>query len=58
MPSLTEPLEFIFIDAVKEEYPDYLPHAVRLLRPGGVDTASLCLNFHSSRYWSRIWAGR
>ena len=30
MPSLTEPLEFIFIDAVKEEYPDYLPHAVRL----------------------------
>lgn len=36
LPSLTEPVDFIFIDAVKEEYPDYLPHAVRLLRPGGV----------------------
>lgn len=36
LPSLTEPVEFIFIDAVKEEYPDYFPHVVRLLRPGGV----------------------
>ncbi len=36
LPTLVDPVEFVFIDAVKSEYPDYLPHAIRLLRPGGV----------------------
>ena len=28
--------DMVFLDAVKTEYPDYLAHARRLLRPGGV----------------------
>ena len=28
--------DLVFCDAVKQEYPDYLPEALRLLRPGGV----------------------
>jgi predicted O-methyltransferase YrrM len=28
--------DIVFIDALKSEYPDYLEHAKRLLRPGGV----------------------
>ncbi len=36
LPKFTEPVDLIFIDAVKPEYPEYLPHAVRLLRPGGL----------------------
>lgn len=28
--------DLIFLDAIKTEYPDYLPHAKRLLRPGGL----------------------
>ncbi len=28
--------DLVFCDAVKKEYPDYLPEALRLLRPGGV----------------------
>jgi predicted O-methyltransferase YrrM len=34
-----EPFDFIFIDAEKVEYPQYLEHAKRLLRPGGIITA-------------------
>lgn len=36
LPAMSGPMDFIFIDAVKSEYPDYLTHAARLLRPGGV----------------------
>lgn len=28
--------DLIFLDAIKSEYPDYLPHAKKLLRPGGL----------------------
>ena len=28
--------DIVFIDAMKSEYPEYLEHAKRLLRPGGV----------------------
>jgi predicted O-methyltransferase YrrM len=28
--------DLVFIDAAPAEYPDYLPHATRLLRPGGL----------------------
>jgi predicted O-methyltransferase YrrM len=31
-----EAYDLVFIDAVKAEYPDYLPHARRMLRPGGL----------------------
>jgi len=29
-------VDVVFLDAIKAEYPDYLPHARRLLRPGGL----------------------
>lgn len=29
-------VDLVFLDAIKSEYPDYLPHAKRLLRPGGL----------------------
>jgi len=28
--------DLVFLDAIKSEYPDYLPHAKHLLRPGGL----------------------
>jgi predicted O-methyltransferase YrrM len=37
LPRLTDgAYDLVFCDAVKQEYPDYLAEAVRLLRPGGV----------------------
>jgi predicted O-methyltransferase YrrM len=37
LPRLTDgAYDLVFCDAVKSEYPDYLPEALRLLRPGGV----------------------
>lgn len=35
--------DIVFLDAVKAEYPDYLEHARRLLRPGGVLVADNAL---------------
>ncbi|MFI4914958.1 MAG: O-methyltransferase [Phycisphaerales bacterium JB060] len=29
-------VDLVFLDAIKSEYPDYLPHAKKLLRPGGL----------------------
>lgn len=36
MKSLSEPFDFIFIDAAKAQYIHYLPEAVRLLAPEGI----------------------
>jgi predicted O-methyltransferase YrrM len=37
LPRLTDSgYDLVFVDAVKTEYPRYLEHGVRLLRPGGV----------------------
>jgi predicted O-methyltransferase YrrM len=37
LPRLTDgAYDLVFCDALKQEYPDYLPEALRLLRPGGV----------------------
>ena len=36
LPQLADRVDFVFIDAVKSEYPQYFAHVVRLLRPGGV----------------------
>lgn len=36
MQSLTEPFDFIFMDAAKAQYIYYMPEAIRLLTPGGV----------------------
>lgn len=33
---LDQSYDLVFLDAVKAEYPQYLDHALRLLRPGGV----------------------
>ena len=33
---LRGPYDIVFIDADKDEYPQYLTHAIRLTRPGGV----------------------
>lgn len=38
-----ESYDLVFVDAVKEEYPDYLPHARRMLRPGGLLVADNAL---------------
>lgn len=34
--SLTGPFDLVFLDANKDEYPQYLAEAARLLRPGGL----------------------
>lgn len=34
--SLTGPFDLVFLDANKDEYPEYLAEAARLLRPGGL----------------------
>ena len=39
--------DLVFIDAAKHEYPEYLDHAMRLLRPGGVVLAD-----------NILWSGR
>lgn len=39
--------DLVFIDAVKEEYPQYLTHALRLAQPGGVILAD-----------NVLWSGR
>lgn len=39
--------DIVFVDAVKSEYPDYLEHARRLLRPGGLLVAD-----------NVLWSGR
>jgi predicted O-methyltransferase YrrM len=39
LPRLAGPYDLAFLDAVKAEYPRYLDHALRLLRPGGVVAA-------------------
>lgn len=36
LPLLTEQYDFIFMDAVKSKYADFLPHCVRLLKKGGI----------------------
>jgi predicted O-methyltransferase YrrM len=36
LPTLKGPYDLCFIDAVKAEYPGYLGHAMRLVRPGGL----------------------
>lgn len=48
LPALVEELgegsvDLVFLDAIKTEYPGYLPHAKKLLRPGGVLTADNAL---------------
>jgi predicted O-methyltransferase YrrM len=37
--TLEEPFDFVFIDADKQRNPEYLEHALRLTRPGGVIVA-------------------
>ena len=36
MQSLTGPVDLVFLDANKDQYPAYLAEAVRLIRPGGL----------------------
>ncbi|MCL2852794.1 MAG: O-methyltransferase [Defluviitaleaceae bacterium] len=36
LPTLTDPFDFIFMDAAKGQYHLFFPECVRLLRPGGV----------------------
>lgn len=36
LPRMKGPYDIVFIDAAKEEYPDYLEHAFRLTRPGSI----------------------
>jgi predicted O-methyltransferase YrrM len=42
-------VDLIFLDAIKTEYPDYLPHAKKLLRPGGLLVADNMLG--SGSWW-------
>lgn len=42
-------VDVVFLDAVKREYPDYLPHARRLVKPGGLLLADNALGVRS--YW-------
>lgn len=41
--------DLVFLDAIKSEYPDYLPHAKALLRPGGLLVADNTLG--SGDWW-------
>lgn len=41
--------DLVFLDAVKAEYPAYLDHALRLLRPGGIVAADNLL------WHGRVW---
>jgi predicted O-methyltransferase YrrM len=48
LPRLTDAgYDLAFLDAVKSEYPEYLEHALRLVRPGGVILAD-----------NVLWSGR
>src|SRR5919109_1261587 len=48
LPRLTDGgYDLAFLDAVKSEYPEYLEHALRLVRPGGVILAD-----------NVLWSGR
>jgi caffeoyl-CoA O-methyltransferase len=54
LPRLVEELgeggaDLVFLDAVKMEYPEYLPHARRLLRPGGLLVADNAIG--STAWW-------
>ncbi len=54
LPKLTRELgagsvDLVFLDAIKTEYPDYLPHANKLLRPGGLLVADNALG--SGDWW-------
>ena len=54
LPRLVEELgdggaDLVFLDAVKTEYPEYLPHAKRLLRPGGLLVADNAIG--STAWW-------
>lgn len=49
-------VDLVFLDAVKTEYPDYLPHAKELLRPGGLLVADNALG--SGRWWIDDAPGR
>lgn len=41
--------DLVFLDAVKAEYPEYLDHALRVLRPGGIVAAD-------NLFWGgRVW---
>jgi predicted O-methyltransferase YrrM len=51
LPGLAGPYDVVFLDAVKSEYPRYLDHALRLLRPGGVLAADNV--FWSGEVWDR-----
>ncbi len=42
-------VDLVFLDAIKTEYPDYLPHAKKLLRPGGLLVADNALG--SGDWW-------
>lgn len=42
-------VDLVFLDAIKSEYPDYLPHAKKLLRPGGLLVADNMLG--SGDWW-------
>lgn len=49
LPRLQAPYDLVFLDAVKSEYPEYLQHAMRLLRSGGVVAADNAL------WKGRVW---
>ena len=36
LPRLTGPFDFIFLDAAKAQYSEFLPYCLRILRPGGL----------------------
>lgn len=36
LPQLSGPYDLIFLDAAKGQYPHFLPHMIRMLRPGGM----------------------
>lgn len=47
--TLEGPYDLVFLDAAKAEYPTYLDHAARLLRPGGILAAD-------NAFWTgRVW---
>jgi caffeoyl-CoA O-methyltransferase len=48
-------VDLVFLDAIKSEYPDYLPHAKKLLRPGGLLVADNMLG--SGDWWIDTPAG-
>lgn len=52
LPRLAPPFDLVYIDCVKEEYPAYLDHALRLTRPGGIIAAD-------NLFWhGQIWDPR